>query len=175
MSSQKQRKSKYLGALELLRAQLNAPQSSNSDHVGEVDELPSGNPSSFFESEDGVDSSVKEPEISSVSLNVVVAAIDLLETPRASNLQPEPALCDLVGGEMVPDVGEVICPSESSSSTDEGDDDDESLKFGDSSCSSDEPFYFAKAPSKSFSKRYGSEVSRHDIAFVRGELRLVCL
>ena len=46
MSSQKQRKSKYLEVLELLRAQLKAPQSSNSDNnlvVGEVDVLPSGN------------------------------------------------------------------------------------------------------------------------------------
>jgi hypothetical protein len=54
--SQKQRKSIHLGAPELLRAQLNAPQSSsNSDLVGEVDVCPSGNPSFFVESENGVD------------------------------------------------------------------------------------------------------------------------
>lgn len=90
MSSQIQRKSKYLGALELLRAQLPVPPLSISDNsVGGEDVLPSGNPSVFLEAEDGVDFSVKEPKISSGSLNVVVAASDLLDAARASNLQPE--------------------------------------------------------------------------------------
>ena len=99
-------------------------------------------------------------------------ASDLLDAARASNLQPEPALGDCptvevvidgdsVGGEMVPDVGEVVCPSESSASADDGDDDDESLKYGDSSCPSEEPYYFAKAPSKSFSKKMVMVVRCH--------------
>ena len=133
-----------------------------------------------------MDFSVKEPEISSGSLNVVVAASDLLDAARASNMQPEPALGDCptvevvidgdsVGGEMVPDVGEVVCPSESFASADDGDDADEASKYGDSSCPSEEPYYFAKEASKSSSKKYGSEVSRHDIAFVRGAPRLMSL
>jgi hypothetical protein len=172
MSSQIQRKSKYLGVLELLRAQLSVPPLSISDNsVGGEDVLPSGNPSVFLEAEDGVDFSV---------------ASDLLDAARASNLQPEPAVGDCptvevvidgdsVGGEMVPDVGEVVCPSESSASADNGDDADEASKYGDSSCPSEEPYYFAKEASKSFSKKYGSEVSRHDIAFVRGAPRLMSL
>ena len=115
--SQKQRKSIYFGAPELLRAQLNAPQSSsNSDLIGEVDVCPSGNPSEWIcrvgERSGFV---VKDPETSSASLSVVVAASDLLEVPRASSLQSEPALFDratvevvidgdLAGGDMVPDV-----------------------------------------------------------------------
>ena len=93
-----------------------------------------------------------------------MAAIDLLDAvSNAANLEYEPALVDsvsgqlvcdseLAGGERVPDVGE----------------DDESLTFGDSSCPSAQPFYFAKTPSKSYSKKFGSDVSRHDIAFVKG-------
>ena len=50
----------------------------------------------------------------------------------------------------MPDVGEIVCPSESSDLTDGYDGDyDESLTFGDSSCPSVEPYYFAKAPSES--------------------------
>ena len=38
------------------------------------------------------------------------------------------------------------------------------------------PYYFAPAPSESVSKRLGPrEVSRHDIAFMRGKLRLMSL
>ena len=75
-----------------------------------------------------------------------MAASDLLDAvSNAANLEYEPALfdsvsgqlvcdSDLAGGERVPDVGEVICPSESSDLTDGYDgDDDESLTFGDSS------------------------------------------
>ena len=113
-----------------------------------------------------------------------MATSDLFDAARASNLQPEPALggdCptvevvidgNSVGGEMVPDVGEVVCPSESSASADDGDDAHEASKYGNSSCPSEEPYYFAK---ESFSKKYGSEVSSHDIAFVRGAPRLVSL
>ena len=110
-----------------------------------------------------------------------MAASDLLDAvSNAANLEYEPALfssvsgqlvcdSDLAGGERVPDVGEVMCPSESSDLTDGYDgDDDESLTFGDSSCPSAQPFYFAKTPSKSYSKKFGSDVSRHDIAFVKG-------
>ncbi len=171
----------------MLRAQLPVPPLSNSDNsVGGEDVLPSGNPSAFLEAEDGVDFSIKEPEISSGSLNVVVAASDLLDAARASNMQPEPALGDCptvevvidgdsVGGEMVPEVGEVVCLIESFASANDGDDADEASKYGDSSCPSEEPYYFAKEASKSFSKKYGSEVSRHEIAFVRGAPRLMSL
>lgn len=188
MASQKQRKSKYLEVLELLRAQLKAPQSSNSDNlVGEVDVLPSGNPSVFLESEDGVDSSVKEPEISSGSLDVVVAASELIEAvPGASNSELElpqfdcaTAQVDLGGevdaGDVLPDAGDIVASSESSASADEDSDDDESLKFGDLSCPTEESYYFVPAPSESISKRFGRKVSRHDIAFVRGVPRLMSL
>ena len=37
-----------------------------------------------------------------------------------------------------------------------------------------EPFYFARPPSESFSKR-GREVSRHDVASMRGKPRLMAL
>ena len=160
--------------------------SNSDDLVGGVDVLPIGNQSVFLESEDGVDLAVKEPEINLGSVHVVVAASDLLEASSPSNSQLQPALCDCPpvdvvidvdsgGGEMVPDGGEVICSSESSASADDSDENDEELKDGDSSCFCEEPFYFAKAPSKSFSKKYGVEVSRHGIAFVRGAPRLVCL
>ena len=131
----------------------------------------------------GVDLAVKEPEINPGSVQVVVAVSNLLEASSSSNSQLQPVLCDCPpvdvvidvdtgGGEMVPDGGEVICSSESSASADDGDEDDEELKDGDSSCFFEEPFYFAKVPSKSFSKM---EVSRHHIAFVRGTPRLMCL
>ena len=187
MSSRMQRISKFLAALKILRAQLPNPPLSNSDNlVGGVDVLPAGNLSVFLESENGVDCPVKEPEISSGSLHAVVAVSDLLEASNASSLQPEPAFrdcppvdvvidVDSAGGEMVADGGEVICPSESSTSADDGDEDDELSKYGDSSCPSEEPFYFAMAPSKSFSKKYAVEVSRHDIAFVHGAPRFMCL
>ena len=55
------------------------------------------------------------------------------------------------------------------------DEDDEELKNGDSSYFCEEPFYFAKSLSKSFSKKYGVEVSRHGIVFVRGAPQLMCL
>ena len=57
----------------------------------------------------------------------------------------------------------------------EDSEDEDSQKFGDSSCPSEEPYYFAPAPSESFSKRFGREVSRHDIAFIRGKPRLMSL
>ena len=159
--------------------------SSSGSLSGAVEVVPSGNFPVFPESAGGEDAALKAPDISSGSLDVILAASDLLEAvSSAANLEPEPALfdsaagqlvCDgeLASGEMVPDVGEVICSSESSASVDEDeDDDDESLKLGDSSCPSVEPYYFAKAPSKSFSKRFGNEVSRHDIAFVRGSCHM---
>ena len=87
-SSQIQRKSKYLRALEMVRAQMAAPPLSNSDNVvGELDVLPSGNPSVFLESEDGVDVAVKEPETIPGSVHVAVAAGDLLEASFVSSLE----------------------------------------------------------------------------------------
>ena len=67
-------------------------------------------------------------------------------------------------------------PSEQSAIGEEEDseEDEESQKFGDLSCPSVEPFYFAPPPSESFSKR-GREVSRHDAAFMRGKPRLMAL
>ena len=56
----------------------------------------------------------------------------------------------------------------------DSEDDEEAQKFGDLSCPSVEPFYFALPPSESFSKR-GREVSRHDVAFMRGKPRLMAL
>ena len=38
-----------------------------------------------------------------------------------------------------------------------------------------EPFYFAPAPAKSNSRKYGALVSRHDIAFMPGVSGLMCL
>ena len=168
----------------MVRAQMAAPPLSNSDNVvGELDVLPSGNPSVFLESEDGVDVAVKEPETIPGSVHVAVAAGDLLEASSASNSQLQPALCDRLpvdvvididsgGGEMVPDGDEVLCLSDSSASSD---DSDEDVKDGDSTCFCEEPFYSAKEPSKSVSRKYGVEVSRHDIAFVRDASRLMCL
>ena len=63
---------------------------------------------------------------------------------------------------------------EDSEDDEEFEDDEESQKFGDLSCPSNEPFYFAPAPSESSSKR-GREVSRHDVAFMRGKPRLMSL
>ena len=82
---------------------------------------------------------------------------------------------DLDSGEMVPKVSEIVVPSESSSTANEDDDDDESLKLGDTSCPTEEPYYFSAAPTESVSKRYGREVSRYDIAFVRGAPLLMAL
>ncbi len=56
----------------------------------------------------------------------------------------------------------------------DSEDDGESRKVGDSSCPSEQPFYFATPPSRSVSKRR-REVSRHDVAFIRGEPRLMAL
>jgi hypothetical protein len=53
-------------------------------------------------------------------------------------------------------------------------DDEESEKLGGISCPSDQSFYFSPPPSESFSRR-GREVSRHDVAFVRGKPRLMAL
>ena len=128
ISSQIRGKSKYLMALEIVRAQLPAAPLSNSDDlVGGVDVVPIGNPSVLSESEDGVDLAVKEPEIDPGSVHVVVTASDLLEASSSSNSQLQPALCecppvdvvidvDSGGGEMVPDGSEVTCSSESSAS-----------------------------------------------------------
>jgi hypothetical protein len=84
-----------------------------------------------------------------------LAASDLLvAVSNAANLEYEPALfssvsgqlvcdSDLAGGERVPDVGEVVCLIESFASANDGDDADEASKYGDSSCPSEEPYYFA--------------------------------
>ena len=56
----------------------------------------------------------------------------------------------------------------------DSEDDEESKRFGDLSCPSEEPFYFAPPPAESFSKRR-REVSRHDVAFMRGKPRLMAL
>ena len=66
---------------------------------------------------------------------------------------------DLDAGDMVPKVSEIVVPSESSSTANEDDDDDESLKLGDTSCPSEEPYYFSAVPTESVSKWYGQEVS----------------
>ena len=54
----------------------------------------------------------------------------------------------------------------------ESEDDEESQNFGNLSCPSKNPFYFA--PSESFLKRR-REVSRHDVAFIRGKPRLMAM
>ena len=56
----------------------------------------------------------------------------------------------------------------------DSEDDEGSKRFGDSSCPSEEPFYFAPPPAESLSKRR-REVSRHDVAFMRGKPRLMAL
>ena len=61
----------------------------------------------------------------------------------------------------------IYCQSEPFAGVEEDSEDEESQKFGDLSYTRLEPFYFAPAPSESSSKR-GREVSRHDIAFIRG-------
>jgi hypothetical protein len=53
-------------------------------------------------------------------------------------------------------------------------DDEGSRKFGDSSCPSKQPFYFAPPPAESVTKRC-REVSRHDVAFIRGKPRLMAM
>ena len=89
-----------------------------------------------MESGGGEDTPLRAPETSSGSLEVILSASDLLDAvSNAANLEPERALfnsvsgqliCDsnLAGGERVPDVGEVMCPGESSVLTDEDDEDD---------------------------------------------------
>ena len=97
MSLQIQQKSKYLRALEMLRAQLQSAPLSNSDDLDEgVGVLPIGNPLGFSESEDELDLAVKEPEINSGSLHVVVAVSDVLEAFSSSNWQRPPALCNVL-------------------------------------------------------------------------------
>ena len=77
---------------------------------------------------------------------------------------------------LLPDAGIDGATSEQSAIGEEEDseDDEESQRFGDLSCPSVEPFYFALPPSESVSKR-GRKVSRHDVAFVRGKPRFMAL
>ena len=95
--------------------------------------------------------------------------------------QPDFSVAELnLGGKaetdnLLADAGIDGAMSEPFASVEEdSEDDEESQKFGDLSCPSVEPFYFAPAPSESLSKR-GCEVSRHDIAFMRGKPRLMSL
>ena len=87
-----------------------------------------------------MDSSVKEPEISSGSLDVVVAASELTEAiPGASYSEHElpqfdcaAAQVDYLGGEVdagdvLPDAGDIVASSDSSASADEDSDDDDRI------------------------------------------------
>ena len=76
---------------------------------------------------------------------------------------------------MVPDGGEGLYLGESSSVVDGRDKDDEELNDGDSTVYCVESFYFAPAPAKSNSRKYGALVSRHDIAFMPSDSRLMSL
>ena len=71
---------------------------------------------------------------------------------------------------LMPDVVFDVASREQSAlgEDDDSEDDEESRKLGDLSCPSEQPFYFSAPPSRSVSKRR-REVSRHDVAFVRGD------
>ena len=130
----------------------------------------------------------QEPELGSGSLDIVVDACDLMiAEPELSDLglglsQFDCAVTELnSGGEveasnLLPDACVVVATSEPFASVDEDIEDEEFQRFGGLSCPCEEPYYFAPAPSKSVSKRLGiREVSRHDIAFMRGKPRLMLL
>jgi hypothetical protein len=148
----------------------------------------------------GGDQLVKEPEIFAGSRDVVVDADELKIADPVVNSGPGFPVAELTsGGEsevgtllanaepgsfffaveasnLLPDAGIDGATSDQSAIGEEEDseDEEESQKFGDLSCPSVEPFYFALPPSESFSKR-GREVSRHDVAFMRGKPRLMAL
>ena len=147
MSSRKQRNKKFMKAQA-------------------IDVVPIGKSSVFLELEDAVvNAAVKEPDIRPGSVNVVLTANDLLDDSSSPNAQTWPACADLGGVEMEPDEG----------NRDEDDEDEEEVKKGDSTVKSHIPFYFEKAPAKSNSKKYGPLVSRHDIAFMPSDSRLMSM
>jgi hypothetical protein len=159
-----------------------------------VDNYPSGNLSVFLMSEDkrgsglpdGGDQLVKEPEIFPGSPDAVMDASELRIADSVVNSgtelsQPDFPVFDVNSGVeaevgILGDAGIAGATSDQSAIGEEEDseDDEGSQKFGDLSCPSVEPFYFVLPPSESFSKRV-REVSRHDVAFMRGKPRLMAL
>ena len=113
-----------------------------------------------------------------------MTASDLFEFSSSPNAQFWPACADclpvdvidfdLGGVEMVPDGGKGLCLGKSSS-VDDRDEDDEEVKYGDSTVNFAEPFYFAMAPATSHSRKYGSMESRHNIAFMASDSRLMSM
>jgi hypothetical protein len=77
---------------------------------------------------------------------------------------------------LLPDVVPDVASREQSELGEDEDsvDDEEPRKFGDASCPSKQPFYFAPPPSESVTKRC-REVSRHDVAFISGKPRLMAM
>jgi len=136
--------------------------------------MPPGNLSVFPMSEDGGeslvkdggDSLVKEPEICSGSLNVVVDASELIRAdPGASNLglglsQLDCAASEvnlgseLEAGNFLPDAGVIVAASEPSVSVEEYSEDEESQKFGDSSCAGSVGIVFEALWSQSVPPRH---------------------
>ena len=194
MASKKEKRNAiWLEAQKLLRESLKVPQLSNNLAEG-VDNYPSGSLSVFLMSEDkrgsgvpnGGDQLVKEPEIFPGSPDAVVDASELRIADSVVNSgielsQPDFSVFDVNSGVeaevgIMADAGIDGATSEQSANGEEEDseDDEGSQQFGDLSCPSVEPFYFALPPSESFSKR-GREVARHDVAFMRGKPRLVAL
>ena len=194
MASKKEKRNAiWLEAQKLLRESLKVPQLSNNLAEG-VDNYPSGSLSVFLMSEDkkrgsglpdGGDQLVKEPEFFPGSPGAVVDASELRIADFVVNSgielsQPDFPVVDVNSGVeaevgILADAGIDGATSEQSAiGEEENSEDEESQKFGDLSCPSVEPFYFALPPSESFSKR-GREVSCHDVAFMRGKPRLMAL
>ena len=201
MASKRERKSSvWLEAQRILRDALKAPQLSINlaegvDHpsAGIIPVVLVPKDNSGLVLLDGEDQLVKEPEFSVVSRVGVVDAGELMIADPVVNSVSELDLGGESGVLLVSsETGSVVRAVEAShvspdavvdgarsdpsaiGEDDDSEDDEESLWFGDFSCPSVEPFYFALPPSESVSKR-GREVSRHDVAFVRGKPRLMAL
>jgi hypothetical protein len=189
----------FLEAQRILRDSLKVPLLSDNS-AGDVDNSSSGIVPVFVMPEDKRGSVlldeggqlVREPDNFPGSRDVDVDAGELRIVDPVVDLGPGfPVAILSTGGELkvgtvlagadllveasnsLPDVGFDGSPSEQSAIGEEEDsaDDEESQKFGDLSYPSVEPFYFAPPPSS----RRGREVSRHDVAFMRGKPRLMAL
>jgi hypothetical protein len=142
------------------------PHTDNS--VGGVDVAPVDTTSVVLEFEDVVKEAVKEPSISSGAVDVVMPASDYnVGASSFPNAQDPQAWWSAY--EVVEDTGGVSPPE------DDGAENDDSQMRGDSTVYVEGSFYFGLAPSKSGSRKKSALVSRHDIAFIENEKRLMTL
>ena len=143
------------------------PHTDNS--VGGVDVAPVDTTSVLLEFEDVVKEAVKEPSISSSTVDVVMPASDYNVGASSSPNAQDPQAWWWSAYEVVEAAGDV------SPEDDRAEDADSQMRGDDSTVYVKDSFYFGLAPSKSRSSKKGALVSRHKIAFIQNEQRLMTL